>query len=293
MVEFTKKRLQVFVSSTYTDLIAERQAAVEAILTAGHIPAGMELFSAGDESQLDAIKQWIDESDVYLLILGGRYGSIEPTSGKSYTHLEYEYAVSKNKPLFACVVNKAAQEARVKLHGISVVEQNEPKKLQEFAAVVTGKLVRFWDDHKDIKISIGETLAQFARRPELVGWSRQSLDLDIAQLATEISRLSQENSTLRLQLADVTQSTNEVALSFTETKEMLEVKGIFEFFIGIRNSLNDSYGFVVRKDEDNEKMREIQLLGLVQTGEQKWRFFLSDAGKKFISRLELMQSRQR
>jgi len=44
------KKLQVFVSSTYRDLKPERQAAVEAILKAGHIPAGMELFSAGSES---------------------------------------------------------------------------------------------------------------------------------------------------------------------------------------------------------------------------------------------------
>lgn len=31
------RKLQVFVSSTYTDLIEERQAAVQAILDAGHI----------------------------------------------------------------------------------------------------------------------------------------------------------------------------------------------------------------------------------------------------------------
>ena len=49
MPSFLRKRLQVFVSSTYTDLKEERQAAVEAILTAGQIPAGMELFTAGDE----------------------------------------------------------------------------------------------------------------------------------------------------------------------------------------------------------------------------------------------------
>jgi hypothetical protein len=42
--------------------------------------------------------------DVYLLILGGRYGSIEPNSGKSYV-VEYEYAVENNKPLFSCVIN--------------------------------------------------------------------------------------------------------------------------------------------------------------------------------------------
>lgn len=83
IVNFLKKRLQVFVSSTFLDLKEERQAAVEAILTAGHIPAGMELFTAGDESQMTVIKQWINESDVYLLILGGRFGSIEPKSEKS------------------------------------------------------------------------------------------------------------------------------------------------------------------------------------------------------------------
>ncbi|WP_051007944.1 DUF4062 domain-containing protein [Psychroflexus torquis] len=67
------KKLQVFISSTFIDLIEERQAAVQAVLSCGHIPAGMELFTAGDESQMKVIKRWIEESDVYLLILGGRY----------------------------------------------------------------------------------------------------------------------------------------------------------------------------------------------------------------------------
>src|SRR4030095_4041730 len=98
-----KKKLQVFISSTYTDMLVERQAVVEAILQAGHIPAGMELFAAGDESQLETIRHWIDDSDVFMLILGGRYGSIEPKSGKSYVESEYDYAVANKKPLFAAV----------------------------------------------------------------------------------------------------------------------------------------------------------------------------------------------
>ena len=64
LLERMKRKLQVFVSSTFLDLKAERQAAVEAILLAGHIPAGMELFSAGDESQLEIIKKWIEASDI-------------------------------------------------------------------------------------------------------------------------------------------------------------------------------------------------------------------------------------
>ena len=101
------KKLQVFVSSTYTDLIEERQSAVQAILDAGHIPAGMELFKSGNRSQLETIYKWIDESDIYMLILGGRYGSIESNSGKSYTHIEYEYAINSNIPVFSVVLTNS------------------------------------------------------------------------------------------------------------------------------------------------------------------------------------------
>ncbi len=198
MPNFNKRKLQIFVSSTYTDLIEERQAAVEAILTAGHIPAGMELFTAGDESQLEVINQWIDESDVYLLILGGRYGSIEPKTGKSYTHLEYEYALSKNKPLFSCVINENTLENRVKTgKGTSIIETENPQKLKEFRKLVISKMVKFWDDTKDIKITVHETLSSFEKREDLIGWVRADQNPNIPEFTNEITRLSKENSDLR------------------------------------------------------------------------------------------------
>jgi hypothetical protein len=145
------RKLQVFVSSTYTDLKEERQAAVEAILTAGHIPAGMELFTAGDQEQMEVIRQWIAESDVYLLILGGRYGSIEPRTRNSYVELEYDYAVEQNKALFAVAITDEHLEAKVKMHGSGVIETDHKKKLVEFRARVLSRMVRFWSDPRDIK----------------------------------------------------------------------------------------------------------------------------------------------
>src|ERR1035437_3665263 len=115
---------------------------------------------------MEVIKQWIDESDVYLLILGGRYGSIEPKTGKSYTQLEYEYAISKAKPFFACVIKDPLSEARVKAKGPSVIETENPQKLKELRNQVLTKMCKFWEDHKDIKITIAETLAAFARRED-------------------------------------------------------------------------------------------------------------------------------
>src|SRR5271157_2532201 len=124
-----KRKLQVFVSSTYSDLVNDRLAAIEAILAAGHIPAAMEQFSPGDETAWEKIRRWIDESDCFLLILGGRYGSLEPNSGKSYVHLEYEHALKKGKPFFALVIKNEAFRLKVKDQGIdSVDERDNPEK---------------------------------------------------------------------------------------------------------------------------------------------------------------------
>lgn len=218
------KKLQVFVSSTYTDLREERQAAVEAILSSGNIPAGMELFTAGDESQMTVIKRWIDESDVYLLILGGRYGSLESKTGKSYTHLEFEYAVSQQKPWFAVVIDDQALEDKVKIFGREVIEQENTKELKAFRETVKGIVVKFWKDTKDIKIAVHETLSEFSYRKELVGWVRGGNTVNTGILAEEIARLTKENSELRNQVAKLLSSTTALfaGLPYQQLKELLE-----------------------------------------------------------------------
>ena len=195
------KKLQVFVSSTFEDLRNERQAAVEAILSAGHIPAGMELFSAGDQSQTEVIRRWIEESDVFLLLLGGRYGSLDPATGLSYVEMEYEYAVSRKMPFFAVVMTDTALEAKVKKHGSKVLEKVNPEKYNAFKKVVLSRMVRFWSDTKDIELAIHKTLAEFARRPELRGWIPGDKGIDTGVVAEQIAVLSKENAELRDRLA--------------------------------------------------------------------------------------------
>jgi hypothetical protein len=199
-----RKKLQVFVSSTYADLKEERQAAVEAILSAGHIPAGMELFAAGDKSQMEVIKRWIDESDVFLLILGGRYGSIEPTEGKSYIQLEYEYAQERKKPFFAVVIDEDyLRKERVKERGADVLETDNAKQLKAFRAEVLTKIVRLWRSPLEIKLAIHETVADFGRREELIGWIPGNQAVNSGAVAEEIARLAKENASLREQLSKV------------------------------------------------------------------------------------------
>jgi len=281
MVSFFRKRLQVFVSSTYSDLLQERQAAIEAILTAGHIPAGMELFTSGDESQMEVIKQWINESDVYLLILGGRYGSVEPCTEKSYTQLEYEYALGTGKPVFACVIKEPALEKRVKVQGTLAIETVNPQKLKEFRVLVLTKMVRFWEDFKDIKIAISETLAQFAKRDDLIGWGRASQEANVAAIADEIARLSKENALLRNQIARGSPNDTIQGLSFAELKLILTQKGLIEYLVDNRGSFTT---WVPLHSESTSKMLELCVLGLAERNEQWCR--LTDAGRVFLNRLE-------
>ncbi|HKB59177.1 MAG TPA: DUF4062 domain-containing protein [Gallionellaceae bacterium] len=195
-------KYQVFVSSTFTDLKNERQAAVEAILAAGHIPAGMELFAAGDESQLEVIRRWIDDSDVYMLILGGRYGSVDPSTGVSYTELEYDYAVQKGMPLFAVVLSERAIDAK---SPVVINEHRESKnsdKYEKFRKKVLSKISKVVDDCKDIKIGILESIRSLEHRHSLQGWVRSSELKDVTPLMAQLSTLVEENSHLKNVLAE-------------------------------------------------------------------------------------------
>ena len=246
------KKLQVFVSSTYADLREERQAAVEAILSSGNIPAGMELFCVDDKLQMTIIERWIDESDVYLLILGGRYGTVEAKTGKSYTHLEYEYALAKGKPLFAAVINDDALRSRVTSIGVSAIEQEYCEEYIIFKSTVLNNPLKFWDTKKDIKIAIHETLAEFRYRKELVGWIRGDNNINSRILAEEIARLTKENSELRNKntvkenidtssYANLTYYQLEVLLK----REKVEIDGmeldLFHYLLMIGNELVNAY----------------------------------------------------
>jgi len=98
----TSIRYQIFLSSTYEDLRGERQQATQAILEAGYFPSGMELFPASDDTQWDLIKSVIAESDYYVVIVGGKYGTTNE-SGDSYTELEYDFAVERGIPVLGFV----------------------------------------------------------------------------------------------------------------------------------------------------------------------------------------------
>ncbi|RDB32056.1 DUF4062 domain-containing protein [Exiguobacterium sp. RIT594] len=197
-----KKKFQVFISSTYTDLIEERQRAVTAVLDSNHIPAGMELFKANNQDQMKVIRQWIDESDVFLLILGGRYGSLDPASQKSYTHLEYEYALEKKMPIFTLILTDKMIKDKFNQFDRPMDDFREVINIEKHAAFVeqtkTGSIVRYLDSIYQIDGAVMGSLINFEKDSNIDGWVRSNEpSADNLSLMRQIEELKGTIATLK------------------------------------------------------------------------------------------------
>lgn len=163
----SQKRYQVFVSSTFLDLQDERQEVIQALLELNCIPAGMELFPAADDDQWTLIKKVIDDCDYYVVILGGRYGSIGP-AGISYTRMEYEYAVSSKKPVMAFLHGAPETLGPGKVE----MEEDKKRKLDEFRETVKQKVCRFWRTAPELGGHVSRSLVRMIQEKPAVGWIR-------------------------------------------------------------------------------------------------------------------------
>ena len=86
--------MRVFISSVREGLEEERDALRGIITAVGHTPVRFEDFSAQSEPSRKACLQGVSEADVYLLILGPRYGHVFPDTGNSPTHEEWTAATA-------------------------------------------------------------------------------------------------------------------------------------------------------------------------------------------------------
>jgi hypothetical protein len=195
-------KFQVFVSSTYTDLIDERQDTLKSILDLGHIPSGMEGFFAADQEQLSYIKRIIDECDYYILIIAGRYGSVDET-GVSYTEKEYDYAVGKGITVLAFIHNDMATLPAAKVD----TDSDTKRRLASFKERVSQKrVVSFWSNREQLKSNIIISLSKAIGETPGIGWVRgnivaaEDILAQINDFRTEVERLRSENDDLKHQL---------------------------------------------------------------------------------------------
>lgn len=251
-MENLEKKYQVFISSTYTDLIEERQLVVEGILNAGHIPAGMELFHAGDETQKELISEWIEDSDIYVLILGGRYGSLDD-KGMGYTHWEYEKAKELGKPIFSLVLtedylNKKVIAGKIKATDLTYHDE----KLVNFRNEVTSKIVSNIDNIVQIEAEVIKSINRIIKKRgnDLEGWIKGSSLKELEALRKENKKLSSDLVSRQGEVIVMQNNSKPVKddyigeFSFEAIRDVLNSSAIEE--IQLEDALDELYG---RRDE--------------------------------------------
>jgi hypothetical protein len=88
----------VFVCSTFTDLSEEREGVLDAIRRLKLQHDSMEYFGARTEQPIETCLQEVRASDVLVVIVGHRYGTIVPKLDISFSEMEYSEGYNLGKP---------------------------------------------------------------------------------------------------------------------------------------------------------------------------------------------------
>ena len=169
---------------------------MHALLELDCIPSGMELFPAADEDQWSLIKGVIDECDYYILILGGRYGSIGP-DGVGYTEMEYQYALDNGKPIIAFLHKDP--DALPKKRTEQTEEGQE--QFKTFRANVQNKMCKYWETPAELGSVVSRSLIKLQKSHPGVGWVRGNLVLD-QEASLEMLELKKQIEKLNSQLEE-------------------------------------------------------------------------------------------
>lgn len=219
-----KKKYQVFISSTYTDLKDERAAVTKTLLDMNCIPVGMEQFPASDMDQMSYIKMMLDDCDYYILILAGRYGSCD-TDGIGFTEKEYDYAISKGIPVLSFLIENVEDLPQGKCE--STEEGRE--KLKAFRdKVSSSRLIRKYKDIGSLQSAVAVSLAQCMKDHPGIGWVRGDKFLQ-----------STTTSEASMHISEIQNTYTNVAMCSTFTFDYSNNNG--EFTIG-----TGEYSFVTR-----------------------------------------------
>jgi len=115
--------LVVFVCSTFADLAQERESVLQAIARLKLQHDSMEYFGARSGQPLETCLNEVGRSNLIVVIVGHRYGSLAHNLGISFTQAEYDEAQRLRKP---CLVYMRNEDVPV----LPKFVESDPAKLQ-------------------------------------------------------------------------------------------------------------------------------------------------------------------
>ena len=95
--------MKIFLSSSFRDLIRGRKIVLEALQRRQQSFAAMEFFLATAKTPLDTCLAELSNSDVVVVVVGLRSGSLLPDGSMTYTLAEFEQARRDNRPILGFI----------------------------------------------------------------------------------------------------------------------------------------------------------------------------------------------
>ncbi len=222
----SRKRYLVFVSSTYTDLVDERQAVSQALLRSNCFPSQMENWPAMDAEQMVAIKQLIDECDYYLVVSAGKYGSVEPVSGMSYTELEYDYAQSIGKPTIRLLHRDPFKALRGDQIETDLAARASLKRFR--SKLKRSSVCSFWTTPEELKTETILALQDLTERHPVEGWVRSDTVAGARDQQREFELMNQLIDNLRKQDLDLGSALRDLPVPMIRMSEQGVIKAFNE-----------------------------------------------------------------
>ena len=217
------RRYQVYISTTYSDMLQARHAITLPLLKMGMVPVGIDSDGAM-ANQLPAVTQkLIDESDYYMVLLGGRYGDLSPL-GLSDLHREFIYAMSKRKPMLAFVHDRLESLAE----SAKETTREGQVRRSDFARLVEQKIpTHTWSSEQGLANSVTAIMPELLRQYPVSGWVRADMQvaavpstpINTDVLTQQIRDLTAEReellATLRPPLTTLSRGSDTVAVQFS------------------------------------------------------------------------------
>ncbi|MBI3913063.1 MAG: TIR domain-containing protein [Chloroflexi bacterium] len=184
-----KKPLTIFVSSTFADLVNEREGVVAAITKLQHQYDSMEFFGARSERPIETCLAEVRRSNVLVVIVGHRYGSIVPEMGISFTEAEYNEGYRLGKPSLVYV-----RDDNVPI--LPKYIERDPEKmtlLEKFKDTLKSRhtVATFRDAH-DLSLAVAADLSRVAQALEETTRAEADFSHAASEPLTEANKILQD-----------------------------------------------------------------------------------------------------
>ncbi|WP_168377949.1 DUF4062 domain-containing protein [Acinetobacter cumulans] len=185
------KRYQVFISTSGSEMQPERIILAQTLV-------GMGFFSWGLEQRTPLstafARRQIDDCDYVVILLGSQYGE-QSVSGVGYMHLEYIYAVTKQKPVIV-FMHEDPNSRDLSLHD----EKPELReKFKDFRKLLQNEVDQVFSYRtlRDLEMAVRLNMPQMLERYPVSGWVRpqntQALHDEIDRLKAQLVQLETES----------------------------------------------------------------------------------------------------